>query len=56
MRDSVACGAGDVHAQAGEPPREGVGRAALDRETAAWGEPGDHRIASRSVGEPWPFR
>ncbi|WP_437730462.1 hypothetical protein [Sorangium sp. So ce1335] len=33
-----------------------LGRNASDREVAVWGEPGDYRIASRSVGEPWPFR
>ncbi|WP_437923799.1 hypothetical protein WMF37_32900 [Sorangium sp. So ce291] len=33
-----------------------LGRNAPDREAAVWGEPGDYRIASRSVGDPWPFR
>ncbi|WP_437318703.1 hypothetical protein [Sorangium sp. So ce385] len=33
-----------------------MGQSAPDREAAVWGAPGDYRIASRSVGEPWPFR
>lgn len=33
-----------------------MGRHAPDREAAVWGEPGDYRIASRRIGEPWPFR
>ncbi|KYF63313.1 hypothetical protein BE11_47860 [Sorangium cellulosum] len=34
----------------------GMGPNAPNREVAVWGEPGNYRIASRSVGEPWPFR
>jgi hypothetical protein len=33
-----------------------MGPNAPDREAAVWGDPGDYRIASRIVGEPWPFR
>jgi len=33
-----------------------MGPNAADREAAVWGAPGDYRIASRSVGEPWFFR
>lgn len=34
----------------------GMGRGAPDHEAAVWGGPGDYRIASRRVGEPWGSR
>jgi hypothetical protein len=59
-RHEVRWGGPQRRPRAGQRPvlsfTSGMGRHASDREVAVWGEPGDYRIASRGVGEPWPFR